>query len=241
MIFAVILAGGVGERLGGGIPKQFIEVLGKPIIVYTLEIFQEHEEIDVIEVVCVKDFIPVLRDYINKWNLSKVKYIVEGGKDFQHSMINGVYGLEGIARLDDIIVTSWAASPFIAPDIISDGIRVCKEKGNSISAMPAYMLYGKKSNDGDYSIEGIDRDTFMVMNAPQCFKYSYILQLYEEAEQTGIINLVEPHTTTLMYSMGRKIYFSKGSQVNIKITTKEDLDLFLGYVLAQKSKNEGQL
>ena len=115
---------------------------------------------------------------------------------------------------------------------------MCKDKGNCIAAYPAYLLYGLKTSDGKSSKNGIDRDTFMIMNAPQCFKYSYVKQLYEEAINTGILEKVEPHTTTLMYAMGREIFFSKGNQNNIKITTKEDIDMFLGYLLAQKYKEE---
>lgn len=234
MNIAVILAGGVGNRLGAGIPKQFVEVLGKPVIVYTIEKFNCHPEIDVIEVVCVEDYIEVLQTLVKKYQLNKVKYIVKGGADFQHSVINGINGLEGIASEDDVILIHWAASPFISHEEITDAIKVCYQKGNSIAAFPAYLLYGFKSKAGDSSNKLLDRDSFMVMNAPQCFKYGYAKQLYKEAEETGILDKVEPHTTTLMYAMGREIFFSKGSQNSIKITTKEDIDMFLGYLLAQK-------
>jgi len=236
MNYAVILAGGSGTRLGASIPKQFIEVLDKPVIVYTLEIFQNHPEIDAIEVVCIEDYIPHLKALVQDHNLTKVRYIVKGGKDFQHSMINGVIGLSGIANDDDIVITSWAASPFISDDIISDNIRVCKEHGNAISAIPAYLLYGKVSDEKICSKEGLDRDTFMVMNAPNSFKYSYIQGLYKRAEEMDLISKVEPHTTSLMYLMNEPVYFSKGSQSNIKITTSEDLDMFLGYLLMKRYK-----
>ena len=238
MNIAVILAGGVGARLGAGIPKQFVEVLGKPVIVYTIEKFNTHPEIDVIEVVCLEDYIHKLNELVNQYSLQKVKYVVKGGAVFQESVINGVNGLKDIAEDGDILLIHWAASPFISHEEISDAIRVCKEKGNSIAAYPAYLLYGLKSENGTSTIQGIDRDSFMIMNAPQCFKFSYAKQLYEEAAQTGMLEKVEPHTTTLMYAMGREIYFSKGNQNSIKITTKEDIDMFLGYLLAQKYKEE---
>lgn len=236
MNIAVILAGGIGARLGAGIPKQFVKVLGKPVIAYTIEKFSSHPEIDAIEIVCVEDYIDILENCIVKYGLEKVKYIVKGGTVFQESVINGVDGLKGIAEEDDILLIHWAASPFISHEEISDAIRVCKEKGNCIAAYPAYLLYGLKSGDGMSTVEGIDRDSFMIMNAPQCFKYSYVKQLYEEAAQTGMLEKVEPHTTTLMYAMGREIFFSKGNQNSIKITTKDDLDMFLGYLLAQEYK-----
>ena len=234
MNIAVILAGGVGARFGAEIPKQFVKVLDKPVIIYTIEKFNTHPDIDAIEVVCVEDYIRELNQLVKTYKLEKVKFIVKGGSDFQHSVINGVEGLKDYADDEDVILVHWAASPFISHEEITDAIHVCKEKGNSIAAFPAYLLYGLKTDNGDSSVEGIDRDTFMVMNAPQCFKYSYVRQLYEEAKQTNMLDKVEPHTTTLMYAMGRKIYFSKGNQNNIKITTKEDIDMFLGYLLAKK-------
>lgn len=238
MNIAVILAGGVGSRLGAGIPKQFVEVLGKPVIAYTIEKFNCHPEIDAIEVVCVEDYIEVLQTLVKTYQLNKVKCVVKGGADFQNSVINGIKGLEGIAGEDDVILIHWAASPFISHEEITDAIKVCSQKGNSIAAFPAYLLYGFKSKAGDSSDKLLDRDSFMVMNAPQCFKYSYAKQLYKEAEETGMLDKVEPHTTTLMYAMGREIFFSKGSQNSIKITTKEDIDMFLGYLLAQKYREE---
>lgn len=238
MNIAIILAGGIGARLGAGIPKQFVEVLGKPVIVYTIEKFNSHPNIDSIEVVCVNNYIDKLKVLINKYNLNKVKKIVKGGDNFQESVINGVDGLSGYAHDEDIILIHWAASPFISHEEILDAIKTCSEKGNSIAAYPAYLLYGVKTKTGNSTKEGIDRDTIMIMNAPQCFKYSYVKQLYEEAKRAKILDKVEPHTTTLMYAMGREIFFSKGNQNSIKITTKEDIDMFLGYLLAQKYKDK---
>lgn len=232
---AIILSGGIGSRVGAGIPKQFIKIQGKPIIAYTIEKFQKHSEIDAIEIVCVKEYINYLKQIVRKYHFNKVKWVVEGGEDFQHSVINGIYHLEKKLKAEDIVLIHYAASPFIVEDIISDSIRVAKQRGNCVSATPMFLLMG--SNDDDKkSTKWIDRDKIMGLNSPQTFKYCYVKQLYDEAIENGIINEVEPHTTSLMYKMGRTIYFSKGSQTNIKITTKEDLELFEGYVLQQQRK-----
>ena len=232
---AVILAGGVGSRLGANKPKQFIEVFEKPIIVYTLEVFQKHSEIDEIEVVCVKDYIENLKQLIIKYNLTKVKWIVEGGADFQHSVMNGINNLKDKAKPDDNISVHFGASPFVSDEIISDSIKICNEKGNAISTTPFYLLSGIKTTN-EMSSKYIDRDTLVCMNSPHTFKFKLISYIYDEAVKSGVINEVEPHTTTLMYKMGIPIYFSKGSQNNIKITTKEDLELFEGFVLAKQKK-----
>lgn len=229
----IILAGGVGSRVGADRPKQFIEILGKPVLVYTMELFQNHPEIDAIEVVCIKSHIDYLKGLVEEYGLTKVKWITEGGADFQHSVINGVNNLKGELKDDDIVLVHYGASPFTTPDIISDAIKVAKEHGNSSPAISSPLLLG--SNDGDRSLNWIDRDKVMILNTPQGFKFSYVTQLFDEAIEKDLIDKVEPHTTTLMYLMDREIYLSKSNQLNIKITTKEDLDLFRGYVLMKNS------
>lgn len=233
MNIAIILAGGVGSRVGANVPKQFIEVFEKPVIAYTIEAFQRHEKIDAIEVVCVESHIDYLREIVEKHNLTKVKWITKGGVDFQHSVINGVKNLEDKVNENDIVLVHYAASPFVTEDIITDGIKVAKEKGNSVSATPCYLLYGS-NDDGEKSTQLVDRDKIMQLNAPQCFQYGYVKQLYDEAEEKNLLDKIEPHTTSLMYLMNRTIYFAKGNQINIKITTKEDIDLFKGYILLRQ-------
>lgn len=231
---AIILAGGVGSRVGMGMPKQFIKVLGKPVLVYTIEKFQNHPEIDEIEVVCVRDYIEELERLLTTYHLDKVRWIAEGGATFQKSVENGIKNLHGKCAKDDIILVHYGASPFVEEEIITDAIRVCREKGNCTSANPIYTLLG--SNDGEKSTQWIDRDKVMGLNSPQCFSFGYVEWLYQEAEKRGILEQVEPHTTSLMYHMGQTIYFSKGTQTNIKITTKEDLDLFEGYLLMKERR-----
>lgn len=233
MNIAIILAGGIGVRVGSNIPKQFIEVFGKPVLVYTIEKFQNNPNIDAIEIVCLKSYIPNIEEFKNKYNLSKIKWVAEGGSTFQESVLNGVNYLEGKVADDDIVVIHFGASPFIEDDIINDCIKVSKEKGNAISTIPFYYLSTFRDEDNPDTMAGkwVSRDTLACMNSPHAFQYGYVRNLYKRAIESGDINKVEPHTTTLMQYMGEKIYFSKGSQTNIKITTAEDLDLFKGYVL----------
>lgn len=244
MNIAVILAGGSGVRVGGDIPKQFIEVLGKPVLAYTIEAFQRHPQIDAIEVVCIPSYIDYMETMKEKYGLDKLKWVAKGGATFQESVLNGIQYLEDEISGDDIVLVHFGASPFLEEDIITDAIRVCEERGNAISTTDFYILSGIKdskksvSDPANASSAYIDRDTIACMSSPHAFRYSFINVLYKKAVETGIINTVEPHTTTLMYAMGETIYFSKGSQVNIKITTKEDLDLFEGYVLMKQKRNQ---
>jgi len=233
---AIVLAGGVGSRVGYDTPKQFIEILNKPILAYTIEKFQFHEEIDFIEVVCVRSHIEYLKKMVNTYSLTKVRWIVEGGATFQESVINGIENLSTICRENDLVSIHFGASPFVCNDIISDSIRVCKEKGNAISTTPFYLLSGIKT-DEEKSLEYIDRDTIACMNSPHTFQFGFIKKIYDEARDTKIMDKIDhPHTTSLMYVLDYPIYFSKGSQTNIKITTVEDLELFEGYVLFQREK-----
>ncbi len=245
MNIAVILAGGVGNRLGAGIPKQFVEILGKPILAYTLEPFDKHPDVDAILVVCVKPYVNYIWELKEKYGFEKLKWVTEGGATFQESVMNGMNYLSDKAQRDDTVLFHFGASPFIKSDIIADVIRVCKEKGtNAISTTDYLLLSGMKkttasvSDPENYTEEYINRDTIAVMNTPHAFQYGFLVDMYKEAVETGVINTVEPHTTTLMYAMGKKIYFSKGSQDNIKITTKDDLEMFEGYVLEQQRKSE---
>ena len=234
MNYVLLMAGGVGSRVGAGIPKQFIEVLGEPVIAYTMRRFQECSMVDGIELVCVKGFEDQLAEIACKAGITKVIKIVGGGKDYEHSIMNGVKGFEGIANADDVIQIHWAAAPFVSQEIIEDNIRVCKEKGNAMSSCKAFVLYG--TNDGDHSNDVIDRDTFMCLTAPHAFLYKNIVEMYRQVEEKKVFDYIEPHTTNIMAELNIPIYFSKGDQTNIKITTKEDIDLFTGFVLQEKFK-----
>ncbi len=243
MTYCILLAGGVGNRVGAGIPKQFVEVLGKPVIAYTMQKLQQCSDIDGIVLSCVDGFQDYLKNIADENGITKVIKIVTGGKDYEHSIINGVKGLLGIAKDDDVIQIHWAASPFVSDDILKDNIKVCKEKGNAISSCSAFLLYG--TNDGDHAKKNIIRDTFKTLSAPQAFLYKNIIEFYRQVEEKHLFDTLDAHTTILMEALNIPIYFSKGNQTNIKITTPEDIDMFLGHVLAQEykknynSKNNG--
>ena len=233
MNYAIIIAGGVGSRLGANIPKQFVEVLGKPIIAYTLEHFQNHPDIDGIELVCVDGYQDILKGIVEKYGITKVFKTIKGGSEYERSIMNGVAGLEGIAHSDDVVMVHWAASPFITEEIITDNIRVCKEKGNAISACASYLLYG--TNDGECAKKSINRDSFMTLSAPQSFLYRVITDIYRQVEEKAMFETVEErHTTVFMTELGIPMYFSKGNHTNIKITEKEDVDMFEGWLKRNK-------
>lgn len=237
MITVIILAGGTGSRVGSGIPKQFVEVLGKPVLAYTIEIFQNNPIIDCIEVVCHKNWKSYLYEMIKKYSFNKVKWIADAGDTFQGSVINGIENLKEKIKGEDYVLIQYGASPFTSNKIINDVIRVMKEKGSAITATPCYQLMGSNDNN-KISKTWVDREKYIQIACPYGFRFSYLLDIYKRAEEQDLIRKVEPHTTSLIYALGDPLYQAYGDQTNIKITTKEDLELFEGYVLMKASKEE---
>lgn len=235
MITAIVLAGGVGSRVGTERPKQFVEILGKPVLAYTIKIFQNNPQIDAVEVVCHKDWKEYLMNMVEKYNLSKVKWIVEGGNTFQDSVMNGINNLKKKISLDDYVMIQYGAAPFTSDKIVNDVIRVMKDKGSAVTTTPCYQLLGSNNENGT-SKTWVNRDNYIQIACPYGFKFSYLLDVYQRAEEQGLIEKTEPHTTSLMYALGDTLYQAYGDQTNIKITTKEDFDMFEGYVLMQNRR-----
>ena len=134
--YALIIAGGSGTRMGQSIPKQFINIYDKPILIYTLEGFQRHPLIDAIEVVCIDGWQEVLQAYANQFGITKMKWIVKGGKTGQESIRNGVYNLEGICKDDDLVIVHDGIRPMVDESVLTDVIKVAKEKGNAVTSLP---------------------------------------------------------------------------------------------------------
>ena len=236
MIAAMILAGGTGSRVGLDRPKQFVEILGKPVIAYTIEIYEKCEEIDTIQVVCHKEWKEYLKEIVRLYNFTKVKWIVDGGETYQQSVMNGIDNLKNYISADDMVMIHYGAAPFTSQQIINDAIEVCRKHGNSVSCTPCYQLMGTKDDD-KISTKWVDRDKYIQIAGPQSFKFDYLLSVYERADEKNLIADTEPHTTSLMYALGDTIYQSYSDQTNIKITTKEDLYMFEGYVLMKNKHN----
>ena len=229
---ALIIAGGSGNRMNQDIPKQFLTVNERPVIVYTLETFEKHPEIDAIAVVCIEGWDQVLWAYAKQFNISKLKYVIPGGKNGQDSIRNGVYELEKHYAKDDLVLIHDAIRPMVSAEIISDNIRVAREQGNAITVIPCAeaMLTTK---DGNESGETYPRDNLKRTQTPQAFKIGDICELHREALKAGITNSIA--SCTLMIEMGKKVYFSAGSEKNIKLTTIEDIDIFKALLAAKRS------
>ncbi|WP_173474963.1 2-C-methyl-D-erythritol 4-phosphate cytidylyltransferase [Fibrobacter succinogenes] len=221
--YVVLLAGGVGKRMGGDIPKQFMEVDGKPIIVYSIENFQKNPQIEKIVVVCVKDWIDHLRELIAKYALTKVEWIVEGGNTGHDSIRNGVFFLKDKIDADDFIIVHDAVRPILPQKAIDEVLRVAHENGNASSSIACHppIVY---TEDGKSGITDVDREHVMLTASPQVYKYSLALKCYEKAEKENKHDFT--FTSSLLIHYGERVYFAKGTTSNIKVTKKEDLALF---------------
>ena len=229
---ALIIAGGSGVRMHQDIPKQFLTVNEKPVIVYTLEAFQKHADIDSIAVVCLEGWEQVLRPYANQFNISKLKYIVKGGKNGQSSIRNGVYELAEHFDKDDIVLIHDAIRPMVSQEIISDCIVKTKQYGCAIATIPCAeaML---STEDGKMSSGSYPRDNLKRTQTPQGFYLGDICSLHKKALEAGITNSIA--SCTLKIEMGEQVYFSAGSEKNIKLTTVDDIDIFKALLLAKRS------
>lgn len=234
MIVVMILAGGVGTRVGADRPKQFIEVYGKPVLAYTIENFQKNMQIDKIEIVCHKDWKEYVKKMISKYQFSKVEWIVEGGQTFQESVINGTNYLNG--KIDDLdyVLIQYAAAPFTSQKIINDVIRVMLKKNFSFSATPCFQLMG--TNDGQTSENWVDRDKYIQIASPYGFQFAYLKDIYIRAQKQKLLDIIEPHITSVMYALGETLYQAYGDQTNIKITTEADLQMLRAYATLENQE-----
>lgn len=233
MNIALIIAGGVGQRMGQDIPKQFINVDNIPVIVYTMAAFQKHPEIDAIEIVCVDGWHEVLYAYAKQFGISKLENVVSGGKNGQDSIRNGLYDIAKRHNDDnDLVLIHDAIRPLLSEEIISDNIRVCKEHGNAITVIPcnAAML---KTYDGIQSETQVPRDNLKETQTPQTFFLKDIIAAHKEALEKGIVASVA--SCTMYIELGRKLYMCKGSEKNIKLTTVEDVEIFKALLNAKKN------
>ena len=221
---ALIIAGGIGSRMHQNIPKQFINVHDKPVIIYTLEAFQRHPNIDAIEVVCLEGWHDILRAYARQFRITKLENIVNGGTTGQDSIRNGLFDLaERYHGDDDIVLIHDSIRPMVSADVISDNIRVCRKYGNATTVIPCTSVM-LKTEDAVSANNQIPRDNLKITQTPQSFFINELIAVHREAIKRDL----EPSIAScaLYVEMGKKVYLSAGSEKNIKLTTPEDIEIF---------------
>lgn len=218
----VILAGGMGRRMGVDLPKQFMVVKERPIIIHTIMNFQRNDQIDAILIVCVKDWIEYLQNIISEYQLTKVRWIIEGGDTVHDSTRNAVFYLRTVLEDDDYVIIHDAARPILPQEAIKELLDIAHREGNASLAISSHetIIY---TDDQISGTKQLDRNKIMRVQTPQAYRYSMLRELYEMAERDGIHDVVYADILAIHY--GKKVFFSKGFTNNIKVTKQEDISL----------------
>lgn len=223
MNYGLILAGGVGQRMRRtGMPKQFLEVFGKPIIIYTLQKFEYCENIDAVVIVCHSSWKDYMESMLQRYGIKKVKAVVSGGKDRQESVLNGLKYIQANGALDeDVIVIHDGVRPLIQENILSENIRVAMKYGNAMTVRPVIESVVITDKDEVGFEDFKKRDDTYSLTAPQSFKLGVLTQAYKDIE--GKDTPIPLLDSALVFTyLGNKIHIIKENNNNIKVTTPED-------------------
>lgn len=235
MNIAIIFASGKGTRMGSEIPKQFLEINGKPILLHTVELFQYNSSIDKIYISTLKEYIPYVEHLVENNNISKVVSVIEGGKTAQDSIYNALKKAESENPPDSIVLLHDGVRPFVSSDVITANIEGVKKYGNAITSIPAFetiMISKDKTVIDDVTI----RDQTFIGQAPQSFYLKDIISAHEQIRnsENGYTNMVD--ACTILRSLGKDVHLVLGNRGNIKITTPEDVYTFKAFL--QYKENE---
>lgn len=227
MTIAIIIAGGVGARMGAEVPKQFVQVNGTPVLFYTLEAFERHPMVDAIELVCIDGWQDTVWANAKEYGISKLKWIVKGGATGQESIRNGVFGLEGKCAADDIVIVHDGIRPLVDTVVLDDVIQKARQFGNAVTSMPynEQIFLVDDENPGT-TVKYIPRETLRRVATPQAYQFGLIDEKYHEAFEKKIGIYGSSYTNTMMTELGVRLYFAAGSDRNIKLTTPGDIEIF---------------
>ncbi|HJP18902.1 MAG TPA: 2-C-methyl-D-erythritol 4-phosphate cytidylyltransferase [Nitrospinota bacterium] len=230
---AIITAAGHGRRMGKGRKKQFLMLGENPVIVYTLQTFEKSDSINEIILVVPDDGIDYCKqEIVNSYKFTKVKKIVTGGEKRQESVFNG---LKSVSREMDLVAVHDGVRPFLSKSILENSIKKAKEKGSVVVAIPVKDTLMKISDQG-MVVGGQNRDSIWRIQTPQIFKKEILISAFEKALKDNFCGTDE---STLVARLGIPVYVVNGSELNIKITTPEDIDLGESIMMAQSKKQDG--
>ena len=235
MNIAIIFAGGSGVRMGAGIPKQFLEINGKPVIIHTLQLFQQHDMIDKIYISVLKDYIPYMQELVEEFRIRKTVAILAGGETAQDSIYNALKKAEEENPEDSIVLIHDGVRPFVTYDVIADNIRSVKEYGNGITCTSCYETILLSKDGTQVDSVPYRKETFAAQ-APQSFYLKDIIAAHDvvRARPTRYENMVD--ACTILRSQGLDVHMVAGNRGNIKVTTPEDVYMFRA--LLQYKENE---
>jgi 2-C-methyl-D-erythritol 4-phosphate cytidylyltransferase len=234
MITALLTAAGVGSRMNHDIPKQFIEVRNKPLIVYTLEAFQQHPSIDEIVLVTLPSWIDIVASYAKQYGITKLTSIISGGDTGQDSIFNGLKTIqEKSSGGEEIVMIHDGNRCLISADIISDNLAEFRANGSAVAAIPCVEAVFRSQNNGLSSDDSIPREQLFRTQTPHTYTLEKLLWAHEQGKSKGIQNTAA--SCVLMHELGETVYFSAGSEQNLKITTVDDLYIFEAIIEARNA------
>ena len=230
---AIIFAGGTGTRMNTvSRPKQFIELNGKPVIIYTLELFENHPQIDGIVVVCLESWINFLKNQLEKFHITKVSAILPGGTTGQESIYNGLARAHELYGDETVVLIHDGVRPLITEQTITDNIATVNQYGNCITCIPATETFIVQQADGSLEIPA--RKDSLIARAPQSFVLKDILSAHKKAISEGRNDFID--SCTMMSHYGHKMHTIIGPMENIKITTPTDFFIFRAMVQVHENQ-----
>lgn len=234
MITALLTAAGVGSRMNHDIPKQFIEVKNKPLIVYTLEAFQHHPSIDEIVLVTLPSWMDIVASYAKQFGITKLTSIVPGGDSGQDSIFNGLKAIQEKDHPGEKVVMIHDGNRcLVSADIISDNLAEFRANGSAVAAIPCVEAVFRSQNNGISSDVSIPREQLFRTQTPHTYTLEKLIWAHEQAKSRGIQNTAA--SCVLMHELGETVYFSAGSEQNLKITTVDDLYIFEAIIEARNA------
>lgn len=234
MNIAIIFAGGTGQRMNTkSKPKQFLEVHGKPVIIYTLENFQNHSMIDKIILVCLSSWIEYAKSLLKKFSVDKVCDVVSGGKSGQESIFHGIQAAHAQFQDQDIILIHDGVRPLIDADTITKCIETAKQYGNAITVSPAIETIFLKNKETNEVGKIFNRSSCEMAKAPQCFRLGDIYNAHCKARKEQKNDFID--SASLMQYYRHRLFTVEGSPENIKITTPVDFYIFRAIMDAKEN------
>lgn len=232
MNIALLTAAGSGSRMHQDIPKQFLHVDNKPIIIYTMQAFENNPQIDAIVVVTMDSWKDFIWAYAKQFNITKLRWVVSGGATGQESIHNGLMALKETCEPTDVVLVHDGNRPLITNDIIADSLSTFSKYGSAVAAIPCTEAVFKSADSLSYTIS-IPREQLFRTQTPHTYTLGKLLWAHEQAAERNITNTTA--SCTLMQALGETVYLSQGSEKNFKLTTTDDLDIFRAFL------NNGEL
>ena len=238
MNVAAILAAGQGRRFGAEVPKQFIDVLGKPVLAHTLEAFQNSPDIDAIQIVCQPDWRERVMDIVRDHGIGKTRWITAGGNTCPESIRSAVYALRDSLADGDTFVLHMGVSPLVSAGDIAASIALCRARGCCFTMHPVRICMAQGGGEG-WADRDAPKERYVELNTPWAFRYGDIFDLYRRLDERGYALAGADYTLSLWLAAGRRAWYVRGSEPGrMKITTGHDRDLLEGYLLLKQGEAE---